>query len=241
MPGRATPRDDGRLLPGEASGMAPPDDRVQRYALIDTVQARIGPIPTRIRDALLDVDRARFVREVDLARAWIDEPLPLDTPFGQHVATVSAPHVYVLGFDALDLQRGDRILELGSGSGYGAALAAHVVGPEGFVTTVEADPHLARLSARNVAGLPNVTVVHDDGLSRADLLAKHGRCWLTFSTPTMPSALLDALAEGAVLVAPVGSVSADQRFLRYVRRDGEVIEDDLGAVRFVPSRPRIDE
>ena len=217
------------------------DDRAQRFALIDAVFARIGAVPARIRDALLEVDRSLFVRDVDRPRAWIDEPLPLDTPHGEHVATISAPHVYVLAFHALDLQRGDRLLELGSGSGYGAALAAHVVGPEGSVTTVEADPHLARNSARNLANVPNVTVVHDDGLGRPDLLATHGRCWLTFSIAHLPGVLLEALQEGAVLVAPVGSVGTDQRFLRYVRRGREVLMDDLGAVRFVPSRPRIDE
>jgi len=217
------------------------DDRVQRFALIDTVQARIGAVPARIRDALLEVDRARFVREIDRPRAWIDEPLPLDTPHGEHVATISAPHVYVLGFDALNLQPGDRLLELGSGSGYGAALAAHVVGPHGFVTTVEADPHLARNSAKNLEGLRNVRVVHDDGLGRPDLLAAHDRCWLTFSTATVPRALLDALPEGASLVAPVGSAATDQRFVRYTRRGRELLTDDLGAVRFVPSRSRIDD
>jgi protein-L-isoaspartate(D-aspartate) O-methyltransferase len=242
---RATRSDDRWLAsPRELSdteSMSAPDDRVHRYALIDTIHARIGAVPPRIRDALLEVDRARFVREADRPRAWVDEPLPLDTPFGEHVATISAPHVYVLGFDALDLQRGDRLLELGSGSGYGAALAAHVVGPQGFVTTVETDPHLARLSAKNLAGMRNVTVVHDDGLGRPDLVAKHDRCWLTFSTTSMPAALLQALPDGAVLVAPVGSAATDQRFVRYVRRGPDIVEDDLGAVRFVPSRPRIDD
>ena len=217
------------------------DERARRFALIDAVQARIGAAPARLRDALLAVDRARFVREVDRERAWIDEPLPLDTPHGEHVATISAPHVYVLGFDALGLQPGARLLELGSGSGYGAALAAHVVGPHGFVTTVEADPHLARNSVRNLAGLANVAVVHDDGLRRGDLLAQHDRAWLTFSVAELPAEFLRALPDGGVLVAPVGLVTADQRFVRWVRRGPELLQDDLGAVRFVPARPRIDD
>jgi protein-L-isoaspartate(D-aspartate) O-methyltransferase len=212
-----------------------------RLALVAQIEQRIGPIPPRYRDALLAVDRALYVREVDRTAAWIDEPLPLDTPFGAQVATISAPHVYVLGFDALGLTEGDRLLELGSGSGYGAALAAKVVGAAGLVTTVEADPHLMRLSARLNAGLANVRTLHDDGLARADLLATHPKCWLTFSVEVPPIALLEGMREGGVLVAPVGPGVADQRFVRYRRRDGRVYEDDLGAVRFVRARPRIEE
>ncbi len=209
-----------------------------RAALIQVIEGRIGPMPGPYRDALLEVDRSRFVRSQDLARAWADEPLPLDTPHGRGVATVSAPHMYVLGFEALQLTRGDRLLELGSGSGYGAALASHVVGPEGLVTTVEADPHLARLALQTTARLPNVRVLHDDGLRRADLLGAHNKSWLTFGTESMPAALVDALVEGAVLVAPVGPTH-DQRLLRYTRTRGEVAIEDLGAVRFVAARPLI--
>jgi protein-L-isoaspartate(D-aspartate) O-methyltransferase len=211
-----------------------------RRALIDLVEQRVGAIVDPYRSALLEVDRADFVRREDIARAWIDEPLPLDTPHGKGVATVSAPHMYVLGFDALGLRKGDRLLELGSGSGYGAALASYVVGHDGLVTTVETDPHLARIALRTTARLPNVKVIHDDGLRRGDLLATHPKCWLTFSVNEMPVALLDQLVEGSVIVAPVGPTH-DQRLLRYSRHDGAVRIEDLGAVRFVGARPLIED
>lgn len=211
-----------------------------RKALSEVVERRIGMMPEPYREALLAVDRADFVRREDLSRAWVDEPLPLDTPHGRGVATVSAPHMYVLGFEALALGRGDRLLELGSGSGYGAALAAHVVGPEGRVTTVEADPHLARIALRTTARLPNVRVIHDDGLRRGDLLSGHSKCWVTFGVSELPRSFLEHLPEGGVLVAPVGSAH-DQRLLRYLRRDGAVSVEDLGAVRFVSARPLIED
>lgn len=228
-------------------------DDAARQRLVASVEARIGPIPAAYRDALLAVDRARFVRREDRARAWNDEPLALDTPHGSNVATVSAPHMYVLGFQALRLASGDRLLELGSGSGYGAALAAHVVGAHGAVTTVEVDPHLARIALGTTAFLPNVRVLHADGLARPDLVLAHDKTWLTFSVETPPRALIAALPARGVLVAPVGS-SGDQRLLRYERRDAatstgfeemgsEGIEgidvEDLGAVRFVHARPLI--
>lgn len=210
----------------------------ERERLVHAVAERIGPIASPYRDALLTVDRARFVRREDLASAWIDEPLPLDTPHGRGVATISAPHMYVLGFDALGLAPGDRLLELGSGSGYGAALAAHVVGPDGFITTVETDPHLARIALATTAQIPNVAVLHDDGLRRGDLLDTHMKCWLTFSVGELPSSFASHIREGFVVVAPVGAPH-DQRLMRYSRRAGELLVEDLGAVRFVAARPLI--
>lgn len=211
-----------------------------RRALLRVLERRVGAALEPYRDAILAVDRADFVRPEDRARAWIDDPLPLDTPHGSGVATISAPHMYVLGFDALGLTRGDRLLELGSGSGYGAALAAAVVGPGGLVTTVEADPHLARLTLQTTARIPNVRVLHDDGLRRRDLLETHPKCWLTFSVGALPPAFLEGIPEGGVLVAPVGP-PADQRLLRYRRESGALRVDDLGAVRFVGARPLIEE
>lgn len=210
----------------------------ERAKLIAAIERRIGGVADPYRRALLEVDRERFVRPADVARAWLDEPLPLDTPHGRNVATISAPHMYVLGFDALELARGDRLLELGSGSGYGAALAAHVVGPEGLVTTVETDPHLARIALVTTAQIPNVRVLHDDGLRRGDLLRTHPKCWLTFSVGELPRAFLDEMQEGSIVVAPVGPPH-DQRLLRCARRNGAVSTEDLGAVRFVGVRPLI--
>lgn len=218
--------------------MTPTTPARHARSLIDVIEDRIGPMAPQYRDALLNVDRSLFVRREDLARAWVDEPLPLDTPHGRGVATVSAPHMYVLGFDALQLTRGDRLLELGSGSGYGAALAAHVVGPEGSVTTVEVDPHLARIALQTTARIPNVRVLHDDGLRRSDLLATHNKAWLTFAVESLPDGFVEGIPDGGVLVAPVGP-SHDQRLLRYTRRGNEVSVEDLGAVRFVAARPLI--
>lgn len=206
-----------------------------RQQLVQSVERHIGPIAPDYRAALLDVDRADFVDDAFRGRAYVDSPVPLSTPHGSHAATVSAPHMYVLGFTALDLRSGDRLLELGSGAGYGAALASRVVGPSGWVTTVEVDPHLARRALQTTAHLPNVRVVHGDGLASGDLLARHNKCWLTFAVDEPPTALIEKLQDGGILVAPVGAATA-QELVRYVRRGDEILTEELGAVVFVRAR-----
>jgi protein-L-isoaspartate(D-aspartate) O-methyltransferase len=100
--------------------------------------------------------------------------------------------MYMLAFRLLELDAGHRYLELGTGTGYGAALAAHVVGRTGHVTTVDVDAGLiADAPARAAAG-SGIEFLHDDGMLRADLIASHDRCWVTFSISEVPQALLDA-------------------------------------------------
>lgn len=217
-----------------------PGEDALRASMVAEIECRLGAVPDEYRRALLAVDRARFVRPEDVERAYRDTPLALDTPYGDYVATISAPHMYVLQFEAVSLAEGDSFLELGTGSGYGAALAAAVVGPRGHVTSVEVDPHLVALARSLDGGLANVTLVHDDGLARADLAAAHQKIALTFATEVPPYALIAAMRPGAVLVAPVGAYAEAQRLLRWRRTElGEEL-DDLGPVRFVTARPRID-
>lgn len=233
-------------------------------ALLEKIEALLGPLPPPLREAMLAVDRARFVRPCDRSLAAENWPLPLDTPagatlppaqelldrhgswlaalagpeFATAAATISAPSMYPLAFHLLGLAEGDRLLELGAGTGYGAALAAHVVGGRGQVTSVEVDPYLVAAARANTAELPQVRIEHADGLARPDLAAACTRAWLTFSVPEMPRALVDALPEGAVLLAPVGPPPpASQRWLRFERRDGAIVETAQPfPVVFIPAR-----
>jgi protein-L-isoaspartate(D-aspartate) O-methyltransferase len=233
-------------------------------ALVEKIEALLGPLPPPLRAAILAVDRARFVRPCDRALAAENWPLPLDTAAGNKVppaqeildrhgswlaalagpefagavATISAPSMYPLAFHLLGLAEGDRLLELGAGTGYGAALAAHVVGARGLVTSVEVDPHLVAEARANTADLPQVRIEHADGLARPDLAAACTHAWLTFSVPEVPSALVDALPEGGVLLAPVGPPPlASQRWLRFERRNRVIVETAQPfPVVFIPAR-----
>jgi protein-L-isoaspartate O-methyltransferase len=202
--------------------------------LLGEIEARVGALAEHHRRAFLSVDRARYVREVDRAHAWRDMPLPLDTPHGPAVvsvdaliaeygsypaalfssafkdiaSTISAPGIYAACYRLLDLTPGHRLLELGTGTGYGAALGAEIVGASGCVTTVEVDPVLVQAACERSSG-PNVRVLHDDGLVRTDLVAAHDRICITFAVEELPQPILDAVQEGAVLIAPVGPKRSD--------------------------------
>jgi protein-L-isoaspartate(D-aspartate) O-methyltransferase len=205
-----------------------------RLALIASVAKQLGPFDERQLAALLEVPRERFVRREDVALSADDTPLPLDT---SGMATISAPHAYLLSYRVLALKEGDTLVELGTGSGYGAALAATIVGPRGRVLTFEIDPTLARWARTTLAAQPNVTVVDGDAMASASVWRDAGdakKVVVTFAVEALPPAWLEALPEGGRLVAPVGK--SDQRLTLVERRRGVLIETDHGAVRYVKNR-----
>ena len=201
----------------------------ERHKLAPQLAQRFGANEA-ITQALIDVPREQFVSEAQLPWSALDRTLKL-LPDGS--ATISALHAYVLNYTLLDLQVGDQLLELGSGSGYGAALAAHIVGESGQVRTVEADATLAALARQNLAGLGNVEVVHaGDGF--AELLGSATKVLFTFALAKLPRELLDALPVGALLVAPIGG--KDQELLRIERLHDGLHQTRHGAVRYVADR-----
>jgi protein-L-isoaspartate(D-aspartate) O-methyltransferase len=204
--------------------------RVQLAAKIDT---ELGPFDRAHLAALIDVPRERFVRAIDVARAAEDVPLPLDDR-GQ--ATISAPHAYLLSFRILNLREGDSLVELGSGSGYGAALASRIVGKNGHVDTFEVDEELAQRASDLLA---------NDDVVRARWLDAHGsesfwggakKVVVTFAVAEIPRAWVDALADGGMLVAPVGLPDTTQRLVSISKMNGEIIPRDHGGVRYVADR-----
>lgn len=208
--------------------------RTARIDLIVEVDRRAGPFDARLLSALLDVPRERFVRYWDIAESAIDTPLLLDD---EGLATISAPHAYMLSFRVLDLRPGDRVAELGTGSGYGAALASHIVTPSGSVFSVEIDEDLAKRASHLLRGYPNVRVTSGDA---AEVLAGwrgFDKITVTFAIDEVPPAWLDAIPEGGSMVAPVGREGA-QRLLRVDRMSGQLAWSDHGAVRYVRNRSR---
>lgn len=186
----------------------------------------------RLARALRAVPRERFVREEDIGLSALDRPLSLRD---DDLSTISAMHAYVATFQALDLSPGDALVDLGGGTGYGAALAAEVVGPTGRVSTFEIDPELAAIAADVLRAWPQVTAEVADAHS-TERWAGATKVGVGFAVERVPESWLAALAPGGILVAPVGPRGA-QRLVRYERStDGTIAVTELDAVRYVGDR-----
>lgn len=224
--------------------------RRARRSLIEQVTARLKGLVhadevARFAAAIEATPRERFLIPEEIGASADDAPSPLDAP---GLATVSAPHAYVLTYGLLGLAEGDHLLELGTGTGYGAALASHVVGPRGQVTSIEIDPDLharARriLAAADAHGPAPITLLEGDAraLSVAVVAALAAaprplRVAVTYALPEAPEALLARLPEGGRLVAPVDAGPEGQLLLGFRREGGALSRAVHGAVRYVSER-----
>ena len=192
-----------------------------------------------VLEAMQTVPRDRFIPEGYGDAAFGDHPLPIG-----HGQTISQPSIVALMSDALGVGPGDRVLEVGTGSGYQAAVLA-VLGCEVFST--EIIPELAARAEATLTSLGyNVTVGTIDGYFG---WAEHGPfdgIIVTAAVNHVPAPLIEQLAPGAALVAPIGPVDAAQTLYRFtVDSNGDIHSENLAAVVFVPltgedRRPRLD-
>ena len=201
----------------------------QRLEMVKRQIVGRGVKDPRVLAAMREVPREAFVPEEIRERAYEDGPLPIGD--GQ---TISQPYVVAWMVEALDLGEGDRVLEIGAGSGYAAAVLASLAHQ---VYTVERLPALADSARQRLAalGYDNVEVRCDDGTLGWEEHAPYDAILVSAGAPEVPANLLDQLAEGGRLVIPVGEDRRVQRLLRYVRKDGSDFEHgELGRVQFVP-------
>jgi protein-L-isoaspartate(D-aspartate) O-methyltransferase len=212
---------------------SPGDWRALRVRMVAKIDAELGPFDRGHLEALIDVPRERFVRPNDIARAIEDVPLPLDD---QSRATISAPHAYLLSFRILNLKSGDSLVELGSGSGYGAALGSKIVGKNGQIDTFELDEELARRAADLLAHYTNVNVRRLDAHGSESFWSDAKRVVVTFAVSEIPRAWTLALGDGGILVAPVGPPAGPQKLISITKRGNEIHTREHGSVRYVPDR-----
>jgi protein-L-isoaspartate(D-aspartate) O-methyltransferase len=201
--------------------------------MVRGIEAELGPFAEAHLAAVREVPRETFVRPEDREQAELDMPLPLDD---NHAATISAPHAYLLSYRLLDLQPGDRLLELGSGSGYGAALASEIVGPSGRVVTIEIDGVLAERARGLLADRANVRCLRGDARDAGPLVAESNKIVCAFALPDLPRDWTRALQPGATLVAPVGGAHRQELVRVTCDAHHDLTTTRHGAVRYVPDR-----
>ena len=187
-----------------------------------------------VLDAMLEVDRAAFVPEDLRDRAYEDRPLPIGK--GQ---TISQPYIVAYMIENLGVRAGDRVLEIGSGCGYNAAVLSRIAGHVFSIEIVDWLTDIAR-SNLNAAGIRNVTVRHGDGFCGWPEEAPFDAVILTAAPAEIPAPLKEQLRIGGRLLAPVGSES-QQLILLEKTGEGEFERRELLPVRFVPMTGKADE
>ncbi|AWN40229.1 protein-L-isoaspartate(D-aspartate) O-methyltransferase [Methylobacterium durans] len=188
-----------------------------------------GLADARVVTAMRAVPRERFLPEDLRDSAYEDGPLPIGA--GQ---TISQPYIVALMVEAAAIQPGDRVLEIGAGSGYAAAVISHLAGE---VDAIERHPELARAASLRLAalGFDTVRVHAGDGTLGLPERAPFDAILSSAGGPEVPDCLRRQLQIGGRLVMPVGGRSGDQTLVKVVRRDVDRFDaETLGPVSFVP-------
>lgn len=187
----------------------------------------------RVRKALLSVPREEFVLPEYRLMAYEDRPLPLFAG-----ATISAPHMVAMMCELIEPRSGMKILEVGAGSGYHAAVCAEAIERRGKVYTIEIVRELAVYAAQNIERLGYwgvVEVFHGDGRRGLERHAPFDAVIVTAAASGIPRTLVDQLRDGGVLVIPVEE-GAGQVLYRVVKRGEKIEKRAVTYVLFVPLR-----
>ena len=178
--------------------------------------------------AMLAVPRHKFVPDNYIPQAYADHPLPIG-----HGQTISQPFIVALMTEALALEEGDRVLEIGTGSGYQAAVLAEL---GTVVYTVEIIPELALEAEERLRnlGYTNIEVLNADGYFGWEEHAPFDGVIVTAAPDHLPQPLIEQLDEGARMIIPIGPVGAVQTLWLFKKVEGELMALNLGPVSFVP-------
>jgi protein-L-isoaspartate(D-aspartate) O-methyltransferase len=210
----------------------------KRKKLIENLRARGILTQEKVADAISAVPREQFIPDDVKSQAYIDSPLAIGSD-----QTISAPHMNVMMCQILELEEGDKLLEVGTGSGYHAALCAEIIAPEssdnpGHVYTIERHENLAEKARKNLkkAGYEDIiTVVVGDGTLGYEQEAPYDKILVTAASPSeIPPPLMEQLKEGGILCIPAGSKKFSQALYKITKEEGKIKKKRITGVRFVP-------
>ena len=207
------------------------DYTVERAEMVTRQIAERGVRDQRVLSAMRKVPRHEFVPEAERRHAYRDTPLPIG-----EAQTISQPYIVALMTELAAADATDRVLEIGTGSGYQAAVLAELVQ---HVYTIEIEPLLAQRAKQSLErlGYRNVTVRAGDGYAGWAEHAPFDIVMITAAPDHIPQPLVDQLKAGGRMVVPVGPIAATQQ-LRVLEKDsaGKVTSKVVAPVRFVPLR-----
>lgn len=203
------------------------DTHNERSAMVRAQLEQRGIHNSQVLQAMASVPRHLFVPAETRAQAYGDHALPIDE--GQ---TISQPFIVALMAQTLDLTKSDRVLEIGTGSGYAAAVLSLLAGE---VYTIERWPSLAQSAGERLRelGYLNVYTFTGDGSDGLPAYAPFDAITVAAASPWVPKPLREQLSEGGRMVIPVGGRD-EQMLLRITRTDHQIHSERMGAVRFVP-------
>ncbi|KAB3544650.1 MAG: protein-L-isoaspartate(D-aspartate) O-methyltransferase [ANME-2 cluster archaeon] len=201
-----------------------------RARLISQLRRQIGGgyISEQVLAAMGNVPRHLFVRESDISNAYEDYPLSIG-----HGQTISAPHMVGIMCSLLEIEKGMKILEIGGGSGYHAAVLAELTGPGGVVYSIERVTELAEFARQNLtdAGYKNVVVTTGDGTLGLSEHAPYDCITVACAAPAVPQPLVDQLKRGGRMTIPIGRYTQE---LYLVHKNDVISKEKSGGVVFVP-------
>ena len=210
-----------------------------RNVLVDQLRADGHARTPAVETVLRTVPRHVFVPEASLEDAYANAPVHIkyDTD-GTSISCASQPGVVALMLDQLDAQPGERILELGAGTGYNAGLLAHLVGENGHVTTLDVDDDLVEGARTHLAaaGITNIEPVTRDGALGYAEAAPYDRIIATVGAHGVPHAWLQQLAPGGRLLVPQRLKGTVSRSIAYEQRDGRWVSLGSEMNTFMPLR-----
>lgn len=202
---------------------------VERYKQMNYIKS------DRIFDSILNVPRELFMDTKYKNHAYSDQPFPIP---GDGLQTISAPYMYPIVYEAIELTQGDRFLEVGAGSGYGAALAYEIVGPTGKVVTIEINQRTYEFAKANLnnAKYAEVIILRRDGSWGYSEGAPYDSISITASCSTIPEPLIEQLNSPGRLIAPVGNSNlyGQDLILLEKTKNGEIKKRSLMKVAYVP-------
>jgi protein-L-isoaspartate(D-aspartate) O-methyltransferase len=187
----------------------------------------------RIIEAFKEIPRHKFILEDYLDSAYLDIPLPT-----LHRQTISQPYTVAIMTEALNPKPGEKILEIGSGSGYQAALLGYCVGPKGKIITVELEPDLAEFSKKNIkkTDLDNVEIINWDGKKGYEKESPYDKCIITAACEEIPKPVIKQVKNGGRIIAPVNDLIGQKMIVLDKISDKKLKKRNLGSFVFVPLR-----